>query len=200
MKGGEGLAGVYKDLKIESNVGTHRGVTFNHVIATIDLEKLTQLSPNNPATAAAMKSMFGGETLHSWFGTDGKRVFQITEPAWPGVKARIDAFLDGHARIGESRGFQSVRSQLPEQASLLVILSSQGVVRMFANQLAATLNKPELKAPQDLPKEDVFLGASLTPRRPAGYEFHLVIPSQAGPIFEKGLVPLFQSIKPPDNP
>jgi hypothetical protein len=35
---------------------------------------------------------------------------------------------------------------------------------------------------------------------PAGYEFHLVVPSQVGPIFEKGLVPLFQSIKPPTKP
>ncbi|MGZ3300582.1 MAG: hypothetical protein ACXVBG_06605 [Isosphaeraceae bacterium] len=41
---------------------------------------------------------------------------------------------------------------------------------------------------------------SLTPRPPSGNEFHLVVPSQVGPIFAKGLVPLFQSITPPSKP
>jgi len=43
-------------------------------------------------------------------------------------------------------------------------------------------------------------GRVFTPMPPAGYEFHLVVPSQVGPIFEKGLAPLFQSITPPNKP
>ena len=82
----------------------------------------------------------------------------------------------------------------------MALVSAQGLVRMFASQFAATLNKPDLKAPGDLPKEPVLFGVSLTPRPPSGYEFHLVVPSQVGPIFEKGLVPLFQSITPPSKP
>jgi hypothetical protein len=41
----------------------------------------------------------------------------------------------------------------------------------------------------------VLFGGSLTPRPPSAYEFHLVVPSQVGPIFEKGFVPLFQGIQ-----
>ena len=200
LKGGDGLSGVYKDLKIESDIETYRGFTFSHIAATIDFEKLMQFSPNNPAAATAMKSMFGGETLNSWLGTDGKQVVQVTAPSWADVKAQVDTYLKGTAGIGTAPGFKYVRSHLPEQASLLALISGQGLVRMFASQLAATLNNPDLKAPTDLPREPVFLGVSLTPSRPSGYEFHLVVPSQLGPIFEKGLVPIFQSIKPPGNP
>ncbi len=87
-----------------------------------------------------------------------------------------------------------------QPAAHLTLVPAAGVVRIFAAQFAATLNKPDLKAPGDLPKEPVFFGVSLTPRPPCGYEFHLFVPSQIGPIFEKGLVPLFQSITQPNKP
>ncbi len=200
MKGGEGPSNVYKDVKIESDVENYRGFNFSHIIAKLDFDKLAQLNPNNPAGAAAVKSMLGGETTNSWLGTDGKRVFQVTAPTWNDAKAQIDTFLRQDAGIGTVAGFRSVRSHLPEQANLLALVSAQGVVRIFAAQFAATLNKPDLKAPGDLPKEPVFFGVSLTPRPPCGYEFHLFVPSQIGPIFEKGLVPLFQSITQPNKP
>jgi hypothetical protein len=200
LKGGEGLSGVYKDVKIESNVENYQGLTFSHIIATLDFDKLAQLNPNNPAAAAAMKSMFGSKTMNSWLGTDGKRVFQVTAPTWNDAKAQIDTFLKGNAGIGTVAGFKSVRSRLPQQANVMVLVSAQGLVRMYASLFAAMFNKPDLKAPGDLPKEPALFGVSLTPRPPSGYEFHLVVPSQVGPIFEKGLVPLFQSIKPPTKP
>jgi len=200
LKGGEGPSSVYKDVKIESNVENYQGLTFSHIIATLDFDKLAQLNPNNPAGAAAVKSMLGGETTNSWLGTDGQRVFQVTAATWNDAKAQIDTFLKGNAGIGTVAGFKSVRSRLPEQANLLALVSAQGMVRMFASQFAATLNKPDLKAPGDLPQEPVLFGVSLTPMPPAGYEFHLVVPSQVGPIFEKGLAPLFKSITPPNKP
>ena len=200
LKGGDAPSHVYKDVKIESDVENYQGLTFSHVLVTLDFDKLAQVNPNNPGGAAAVKSMFGGETMNSWLGTDGQRVFQVTAPTWNDVKAQIDTFLRGNAGIGTVAGFKSVRSRLPEQANLVVLVSAQGLVRMFATQFAATLNKPDLKAPGDLPKEPVLFGVSLTPRSPSGYEFHLVVPSQVGPIFEKGLVPLFQSIVPPSKP
>ncbi len=200
LKGSEGSSSVYKDLKVESDVEKYQGFTFSHIAATFDFDKLAQLNPNNPAGAAAMKSMFGGETMNSWLGTDGKRVFQVTAPNWNAAKAQVDTFLKGNAGIGTVAGFKSVRSCLPEQANLLALVSAQGLVRLFATQFAATLNKPDLKAPDDLPKEPALFGVSLTYRPPSGYEFHLVVPSQVGPVFEKGLVPLFQSIAPPNKP
>ena len=75
--------------------------------------------------------MFGGETMNSWLGTDGQRVFQVTAPTWNDVKAQIDTFLKGNAGIGTVAGFKSVRSRLPEQANLVALVSAQGLVRML---------------------------------------------------------------------
>ncbi len=196
LKGGEGPSSLYKDIKVESDVEHYQGLTFSRIIMTLDFDKFARLNPNNPSTAAAMKSMFGSDTISSWLGTDGKRMFQVTAPAWNDVKAQVDSFLKGESGVGTMASFKNVRKLLPEQANLVALVSAQGLVRMFATQLAATLNKPDLKAPGDLPKEPVFFGVSLTPRPPSGYEFHLVVPSQIGPIFEKGLVPVFQAIAP----
>src|SRR5262249_14821928 len=63
MKGGEGQANVYKDLKIERDVRHHAGLTFTHVVATMDLEKLAQIGGNNPGQATGVKAVLGGETL-----------------------------------------------------------------------------------------------------------------------------------------
>ena len=196
-EGGENALNFFKDIKVESNAKTYQGMTFTHVVTTLDLDKLAQLSGNNPAQVANMKAMFGGETMSYWYGTDGKRVLQVMSPTWDETKAQIDAYLGGKGGIGTTPGFQAVRSRLPEQASLLVMLSAQELARMFARQLAAVLQNPNLKVPDDLPKEPAFVGASLTPRPPAGYEFHLVVPGAVGTVIAKGMVPLFEGLRPP---
>ena len=195
MKGDEGSPGIYKDVKIDADVETHRGFTFNHAVARVDLDKMAKLGGNTPAGAMTMKSMLDGDSLSYWLGTDGKRVIQVMTPTWEDAEARIDAFLDGDAGIGTTPGYQAVRSLLPEQASLLMLVNAQGMVRMLASQFAAALNKPDLKPPGDLPEEPALLGFSLTPRRPTGYEFHFVLPSRVGPVFETGLVPLFEGMR-----
>jgi hypothetical protein len=195
MKGGEGQLNFYKDLKIEPDAKTYEDLTFTHIVATLDLDKLAQLSGNNPAGAASIKAMFGGDLLSYWYGTDGKRLLQVITPTWDDAKAQIDAYLKGGAGIGATPGFQAVRSRLPERASLLAMLSAQGLVQMFAAQFAATFNNPNLKVPGDLPKEPALVGFSLTPQPPAGYEFHLVVPSPVGTVIDKGMVPLFQGLQ-----
>jgi hypothetical protein len=195
--GGESPINVYKDVKVEPDAKTYRDFTFTHLLATIDLDKLAQLSGNIPGQAANLKAMFGGETVNYWYGTDGKRVLQAMTPTWDEAKAQIDAYLDGKGGIGTAPGFQAVRSRLPEQASLLVMLSVQEFTRMIASQLATVLQNPNLKVPDDMPKDPAFLGAALTPRPPAGYEFHLVVPSAVGPVVAKGTVPLVQGLRPP---
>ena len=200
LKGGEGPARIYKDVKIEADAENHRGLTLSHISVTLDLNKFAQLNPANPAAAASMKSMFGSDTMNAWVGTDGQRVFHVTAPNWNDARTQIDTFLKGNSGVGTLAGFKNVRSHLPDQANLEALVSVQGLVRMLASQLAATLNKPDLKAPDNLPREPVFFGVSLTPRPPSAYEFHLVVPSQVGPIFENSLLPLFQSITPPKQP
>jgi hypothetical protein len=195
MKGAGGPGPVYKEVKVERDAYQHRGLSFTHVSLTIDLEQLGRLGGNNPAQAATAKAMFGGDAMHNWFGTDGKRLIQVMAPKWEDARAQVDTYLDGTAGIGGSAGFKAVRAQLPERACLLVLLSAQSLARMFATQFAAVTNNPNLKLPGDVPQEPALLGASLTPRAPTGFEFHLVLPSSVGTVVEKGMIPLFRDLQ-----
>ena len=195
MKGGEGQLSFFKDVKVEPDVQTHQGLTFTKIVATIDLEKLAHIAGNNPSQAETMKSMFGGGTATYWYGTDGKqRLLQVMSPTFDEVKTQIDGYLKGAPGISATRGFQSVRSELPKQASLLVLFEIQGFIKMVANQLATTLNKPALKLPDEVTKEPAFVGGSITPLPPLGFEFHLVIPTAVGTAIHKGITPLIQGL------
>jgi hypothetical protein len=196
MKGPEGQPGLYKDVKVERAAQTYQGLTFTRIVVTLDLDKLAQLGGINPVQGETMKWMFGGDTVTYWYGTDGKRVLQVMEPSWESAKAQIDGYLKGEAGIGANPRFKAVRSQLPEQTSLLVLLDVQGLAKMYAGLFAAMFKNPDLKLPDDLPKDPAFLGASLTPRPPVGYEFHLVIPTSVGTLIDKGLMPLFRQLQP----
>lgn len=192
LKPGPGSVSFYKDITIEEGVQTHRGFRFDHMVATFDRDKL---AAQNPGGAGFQDSL--GDSMKSWLGTDGQRMIQVMAPSWDDAKAQLDAFLDGKATIGATAGYKSLRSRLPEQSSMLMIMGAQGLVRMIAAQLqaAAGAGKDAKPAPADaLAGEPALFGFSLTPRPPATYEFHLVVPTRVGPIFEKGLVPLFQDL------
>jgi hypothetical protein len=199
MKGSEGELNVYKDVKVERDVQTYQGLTFSHLVATLDAEKMAKLAGNQPGSAASLKAMYGGDALHYWLGTDGKRLFHVMAPKWDDVKAQLDTYLKPGAGVGTQPGFKAVRSKLPEKASFLMLLNVQGLARVFATQFAAQFNKPGLKVPADMPAEPAFVGLSLTPVAPATYELHLVVPSPVGPVIEKGMVPLFQGLQGGNN-
>ena len=197
MKGVEGQFNFFKDVKVEPDIQTFQGLTFTRIVATLDLDKLAKIGGNNPEQADVLKSMFGGDTATYWYGTDGKtRLLQVMAPSWEAAKSHIVGYLKDEPGIGASPGFKAVRSELPEQASLLVLFETQSFIKMIVGQLAKTLKNPDLKVPDDLPKEPAFLGGSITPRPPLGYEFHLVIPSSVGNVINKGLVPLAPHLQP----
>jgi hypothetical protein len=197
MKGTEGHGGFFKEVKVEPDVQTFQGLTFTRIVATMDFDKLAELAGNNPAQVENMKSMFGGGTATYWYGTDGKtRLLQVMTPTWEDVKAKVGGYLKGEPGVGANAGFKAVRSELPEQTSLLVLFEVQSFLKMVVGQLATTLHNPDLKLPDHLSKDPVFLGGSMTPRPPLGYEFHLVIPTSVGTLIDKGLIPVFQGLQP----
>src|SRR5262249_16425520 len=106
-KADEGKGNFFKDLKIDRDAKTYEVMTFTHVLLTLDLEKLAQLSGNNPAQAEQLKAMFSGGAMEYWFGTDGKRLLQVMASNWDDARAQVDSFLKGKDGIGTSPGFQS---------------------------------------------------------------------------------------------
>ncbi len=201
MKGGDNPLNFMKDIKVTPKAETYSGFTFTRVDMTLDLDKLGKLQPagiqpGNPGDAGkAMAAMFGGDHISSWYGIDEKQMIQVTAANWGEAKAQIDGYLKGGNKVGTSAGFRSVRDRLPKQAGVLALMSAQGFVRQMAKQLSMTMG--EMKPGADMPEEPAMIGMSMSPIAPAGYEFHLIVPSTVGPVFEKGMAPMLQNVRPP---
>lgn len=195
-KAGDSPLNFFKDVTVTPNAETYSGFTFTRVDMTLDLDKLAKTQPGNPNAGKAMAAMFGGDHIANWYGINDKQMIQVGAPNWAEAKAQIDAYLKGGNTLGSSAGFKATRAKLPEQANLIMLISVQGFVRQMATQLSATFGNPNLKAPADMPKEPVLVGGSLSSVTPAGFEFHLFVPGAAGPVIEKGLVPVFQNLRP----
>jgi hypothetical protein len=189
----------FKDVKVVPNAETYKGYTFTRTDMVIDKDKFVKLQPNNPAAGAALTAMYGGDKITSWYGVNDTQMIQLMDKSWDSAKAQLDAYLSGEGSVGATPGYKAVRAKLPTQVNVLALVSVQGLVNQLAGQFSAMTNNPNLKTPADMPKEPAILGLSLTAVAPRSYEFHLVVPSPVGAVVEKGLVPIFQSLRGPGN-
>ena len=186
LKGSDSPLNLYKDVTTTPNAETYAGFTFSRVEMTLDPDKLAKMAAGNPA-GGNLKAMFGGDKITSWYGVSDTQMLQVIAPNWEDAKAKIDAYFKGGDTLGASPAFQSIRAKLAAQTNMLFLMSAQGLLRQIAAQFSA-------KLPDDLPKEPALIGASLTTDPATGFEFHLVVPSAVGPVFEKGLVPMIQKL------
>jgi hypothetical protein len=200
MQGNDSPMSFFKDVKSTPNVETYKGFSFTRIEMTVDYDKFAKLQPNNPAAVAGLKAMYGGDKLTTWLGVGETQMIKMLAPTWSDAKAQIDAYFKGEDGIGATAGFKATRAKLPKQANLLVLMSAQGFVRQLTAQISMMMPDALKQPPADMPKDPALIGFSLSPAGSNGFEFHLVVPSAVGPVFEKGLVPLFSNLKPPGNP
>lgn len=193
MGQGEGRLGIYKEVKIEPKAETIGGLAFTHAEVTMDLEKLTAMAGNAPGQADTLKAMLGDGRMHYWYGVEGDHAWQVTAPNREVAVPMIEAARKPDHGVGEAAGFKALASDLPDRASLAVVLGAQELARMIAKQASAAGKKLDLKLLDDMPKEPAFVGASVTPRDGEGYEFRLIVPSEVGPVLARGLIPTLQS-------
>lgn len=179
----------FKDVTVTPNAQSYKGFQFNEVTLTFDLEKMTP--PNAPGGGEGIKKLLGGETARSWFGTDGKIFLNVGGKTFDEAKARIDAFLSGEGSLGKVPAFAAIRKQLPDDVTGVVLVSAQGLTNVVAQGVTAFTNNP-VAVPADMPKETALFGGSIT-SSPKGSLFRFVVPSNVGPVIEKGLVPVIQS-------
>jgi hypothetical protein len=194
MASGQGFGELIKGVKVAEKTQSYKGFTLNKADVTFDLDKTAALQPNNPGAAEALRKMLGGDSVTSWFGTDGKQVISVTGKAWDEAKVQIDKVLSGEGTLSQAVAYAALRSKLPAKVSGLLVVSAQGLVRQISDQLAATMPGAELPKPADMPKETAFLGGSVT-ASPSGYQLRLVVPSPVGTVLEKGLTPVFQGLQ-----
>ena len=147
---------------------------------------------NAPGGVEAMKKLMGGDTMNVWYGTDGKSMLSVSGKTLDEAKAKIDAFLTGDNSLSKTPPYDSLRNMLPKNVSAAILVNAQELVKMVSMSAGAMSGKA-LPIPADMPKETALFGGSFT-ASPKGYQFTFVVPSNVGPVIEKGLVPMLQGL------
>jgi hypothetical protein len=188
-----GGQGVIKEVSTAPDAETYKQFRFNRTKMTLDLERMAQMQPTNPGGVEALRKMYGGDTLTSWTGTDGKRVLMVMAKDWNEAKSMIDRVVSESVGLGASASYKAMRARFPAKVGSLFLFSAQGALQALASQLGAMSGR-EAQVPGDVPKPPAYLGGALT-RTPAGFQFQFVVPRDVGPVVEKGFIPLFQSVQ-----
>ena len=104
-----------------------------------------------PNSGEIMKKMFTGNDLISYVGTDGKLFLEVSAASDDQLKAQVDAIKDGSHSLGTLASWKALRARLPEQATVLVLVNAQEMVKMILTSVGAMQNQGELKPPADFP-------------------------------------------------
>jgi hypothetical protein len=186
------LAGMFKSVTFAPGAESYKGFTFNKTTMTVDVEKLGGAESPGGKT---ILNMYGGDTISTFTGTDGKVVLTVFARDFAAAKPLIDAYLTPPSSpLGSKLSYVAVRKQFPDQVSVLGLVSAQAIVKQIVGQLASTLGNGAIKVPSDLPAEPVFFGGAAEPV-PGGVHIKAVLPSEAGPVFEKGILPVIQALQ-----
>jgi len=197
MMGSDSIMNFYKDAKIEPNAHSYKGISYAGFTATIDQEKMQKAMGAKPEAMEGVSAMFKDGKFANWTGIAGGKVIQVMAPTWERAKDVIDANTNPEGGLAQSSAYKKVRARLTSEASKFIVLSAQGFTKLIVKQLQKTPNNQGIKVPDDLPAEPGLIGVSVTSRQPSAIEARLIFSSEAFPVFQKGLVPAFQALKPP---
>lgn len=185
----KGTNPAYKEITVTRDAETYKGFKFTKIRMVMDLEKMT--GQNVPNGAETMKKLMGGDAFQSWVGTDGKTLLTVTAKDFNEAKTKIDAVLSGNG-VGKTTAFETFRGRLPKDVSGLFIMNAQGMVRFLGQTIGATTGK-EAAIPADMPKGPSYFGVAIV-AQPSGYTLRFVVPSEIGPVIEKGMIPMMQAM------
>jgi hypothetical protein len=174
-----------------------KGFKLIHVTVNVDIAKIAKLQPpaqgrNQNEHIARIAEGRGGDTSHTWYGTDGKVVVVVAAKNFDAAKTQLDALLGPQPVFGATAGYKAARARLPEVVAGLYLISGNGGARSLTNYFTATMGKEAPKLPPDLPKVDDYISASATPSGNTMY-FEAIVPSTLGPVIDKGIVPLVKA-------
>jgi hypothetical protein len=141
------MAALKEKPEIKENARTYHDFKLTRATVKLDWEKVAEGAPGAQEMAEAMKKLFGGEEMRSWFGTDGKLFVSVTAKNWDGAKKQLDDFFAGGNMAGTNAALQATRKQLPAAATMVGLID---VPRYGA--VIAEFMGPMLKA-QGLPVE-----------------------------------------------
>ncbi len=162
---------------VKPDAQTYRGFKLGSVRLVWDFDKFAEKFPQGKEMIEVTKR-FMGESLNSWFGTDGKVYVSVTAKDWPAAQQLLGAYLDRKDTLGKRQTYQEARQNLPAETTLLSLLDIPQFVQAMAGAFGPIMQAqglpvqiPELKAP----KGRSLFGFALT-LRPEVISFDLWVP------------------------
>jgi len=182
--------------EIQEKAQTIGGFTLHAVKVKFDFDKAVSELDEGAKEAArtSMRKALGGDELSMWFGTDGKRLMQLTAKDWSEAKALAESHLDGSRALEKSDAYQFTRKQLPKDVTMLVMLDAAQTVYSLFNLAGDT---PGLLPGLPVPMPDntkpagkpAYIGIALV-LKPEHGSFELFVPATAVGQIQKLVQPL----------
>jgi hypothetical protein len=169
-----------------------------------DFDKMLEASTGGQALPEEAKKKFTeamqgmmGQDMRYWFGTDGKVFVQATAKDWPSAQKMLDQYFKGQDTIGSQEGFRLARKELPERASMLMVVD---VVQYAGFLVDFVKNLAPLPLPPFAPpaKDKANFGGMAFTLQPRGGSVDFAITAPAVNDFYTTYVkPLLQQLKRP---
>ncbi|WP_152049966.1 hypothetical protein [Tautonia marina] len=211
-----------KDLTIETEAQQHEGYTFDKIAATYDFDAFTKEveeqteevknqvqqkiddeninqnidealadRPIDREEAVAALRRIVGESTTIWVGTDGSKTLSVLAENWDDAQSQIDSYLANDQGIGETESYQKVRAELPDRVRALTMVDVQTGFRQILGELRQATEEDDLRAPEQTPEQTTMIGMAVV-AEPDGLRFKSFMPSEVGPVIEKGIVPVIE--------
>jgi hypothetical protein len=186
---------------VTAKAQSHRELSFTEIKMSFDFAASVEGLPEAARDAAlAQFKRLASEKTTLWMASDGKAVIQIGAKDWATAKSLLDEYLDAKTVIGSDAGFQAVRKNLPEQASLLYLLETGEAVTALVEQ-AKTVGQsipgggfPALGSTKPVKGDPTYLGFALT-LKPQVATAELFVPGTAMNVAVKMIAPLFRNVE-----
>ena len=121
-------------------------------------------------------------------------MISVTAKTVEDIRKKIDLLDQQGTGIGITPGFQTLRKRLPERTNAIMALNAQKLVAMIGHILGTATGGAPIAPPADMPTDLALIGGAFT-TNPTGYRVDLVIPSNVGPVLERGLTPIVQGLQ-----
>lgn len=192
-------SGVLKEKpKIKAKAEKYKGFELNEFEATWDLAKMTEeATSGQPLPEEAKKQLTEGmkkllgESVHTWFGTDGKVVVQVTAKDWKAAQKLLDEYFNGTNTVAGVKAFAEARKELPAEATLLTLFDVPQYINVVGGFVVPLLSQFAQLPPNFPAKPDqgvvAFVGGAVT-LQPQRGSFDLFISATAAREFYNSVV------------
>ncbi len=158
-----------KKPKVTADAQKHAGFTLHSAVVEIDFEASVKATPDPDQREAAIEAMkkLMPEKQTIWFGTDGKRVVQVSGKDWAAAKKLLDEFATPKATAGDDKAFTATRGQLPAEASYLMLTDAVpllGQLAEYAGNLGGAIpgGGPELPKIGKVTGDPAYIGVAVS--------------------------------------